>query len=132
MAKKEVVIEYGGRSYGKAAVQELVERNNALTASNESLAKETARLKFQIGGYKVSNANYKELVSLSKEKKKRLQEEHELLKEDFKECNAELMEFKQKLNASCSELDKYKAAYEKFMSAHWYERLFSLTKFIVD
>jgi len=59
---KEIKIEYGGRSYGKAAIQELVERVDVLTRDNEALMAEGISLKRQIGGLKTSNGNYKKQV----------------------------------------------------------------------
>ena len=48
MAEKEIVIECGGRSYGKAAIQDLLQENTSL--------------KRQLGGLKTSNANYRKQV----------------------------------------------------------------------
>jgi DNA repair exonuclease SbcCD ATPase subunit len=62
MAEKEIVIEYGGRSYGKAAIQDLLQRVDAMRTSGEEMGKEIASLKRQIGGLKTSNANYRKQV----------------------------------------------------------------------
>jgi chromosome segregation ATPase len=62
MAEKEIVIEYGGRSYGKAAIQDLLQRVDAMRTSGEEMGKEIASLKRQIGGLKTSNVNYKKQV----------------------------------------------------------------------
>lgn len=92
---KEIKIEYGGRSYGKAAIQELVERVDVLTRDNEALMAEGISLKRQIGGLKTSNGNYKKQVE---ELKKNV--------EHYKALDREGNELYEKKIAECESLKK--------------------------
>jgi chromosome segregation ATPase len=95
MAEKEIVIEYGGRSYGKAAIQDLLQRVDAMRTSGEEMGKEIASLKRQIGGLKTSNANYRKQVEQLKG-----QVEH------YKGLDIEGDELYEKKIAECEELQK--------------------------
>ena len=95
MAEKEIVIEYGGRSYGKAAIQDLLQRVDAMRTSGEEMGKEIASLKRQIGGLKTSNANYRKQV-----------EQLKGLVEHYKALDIEGDELYEGKIAECEELQK--------------------------
>lgn len=100
---KEIKIEYGGRSYGKAAIQELVERVDVLTSDNEALMAEGISLKRQIGGLKTSNVNYKKQVEKLKERVEHLTKLDREGDELYEGKIAEIEEIKKRHNEELKE-----------------------------
>ena len=91
--EKENVIEFGGRSYGKASIQEILQRCDLLVTDNVALMKVNKSLKFQLGGLKTSNANYRKQVE-----KLKGEVEH------YKNLDIEGDELYEKKIAECEEL----------------------------
>lgn len=92
--EKENVVEFGGRSYGNEATQEILQRCALLLTDNEALMKENKSLKFQLGGFKTSNANYKKQV--------------EKLKDDVEHFKSLDIEGDEMYNEKLTELDECK------------------------
>lgn len=58
--KIETVIEVNGRQYGKEQLVEILDAFSKVANDNADKSREIARLKSAIGGYKTSNAKYRE------------------------------------------------------------------------
>lgn len=89
-------------------------------------------LKRQLGGMGTSNANYRKNVQQLKDEFKKLTDEYALLRGDYKEVSSEACEYREKFKEASVDLNKYKRAYECFMSAPWWVRLFYKNDFIID
>lgn len=89
-------------------------------------------LKRQLGGMSTSNANYRKNVQQLKDELKKLTDEYALLRGDYKEVSSEAYEYREKFKEASVDLNKYKRAYECFMSAPWWVRLFCKNDFIID
>lgn len=96
------------------------------------MEKEVSKLKFQIGGFKVSNANYKKQIMELKEKLEDCDEQKKKLVSQLDEkekvlygLRSQVTELSECLKNVKDDRELYKANYEHFLSLPWYKRIFA-------